>query len=248
LKDFPLRKSLACRICPWFCPTRDLCVLGVFGAPGEAWPGLSTELAWFRTPPTAWSTSDHGFSERCRNKNDRAVNKAEKQARILERRPLVKELEQLEINISKWHIDKKVCDDRLNENELYTAADKTELQSLLKKQAELANQIEIAEETPLAQEDITPNFSESQITIAKTLFAGLSDAELIEIIEAGFNKFKLIGEAEAEHWSEFRENLDKLTVAFVIAGTDDESPHDKEEVMPLFGQLLSQLCEAFENV
>jgi hypothetical protein len=102
--------------------------------------------------------------------------------------------------------------------------------------------------TPLVQEDITPNFAESQITIAKTLFAGLPDAELLEIIEAGFNKFKLIGDAEAEHWIEFRENLDKLTVAFVIAGTDDESPHDKEEIMPLFGQLLSQLCEAFENV
>jgi ATP-binding cassette subfamily F protein 3 len=29
---------------------------------------------------------------------------------------------------------------------LYTAADKTELQQLLKKQAELANQIEVAEE------------------------------------------------------------------------------------------------------
>jgi hypothetical protein len=83
---------------------------------------------------------------------------------------------------------------------------------------------------PLAQEDILPNLQAAQITIGKTLFAGLSDAELIEIVEAGFNKFKLIGEAEAEHWVEF------------------DSPHDKEEVIPLFGQLLSQLCEAFENV
>jgi hypothetical protein len=102
--------------------------------------------------------------------------------------------------------------------------------------------------TPLAHEDIAPNLQAAQITIAKTLFAGLPDVELIEIVEAGFNKFQLIGDAVSEHWSEFRENLDKLTVAFIIAGTDDESPHDKEEVMPLFGQLLSQLCEAFENV
>src|SRR5450830_1712660 len=80
------------------------------------------------------------------NKNDRAANKAEKQARILERRPLVKELEQIELNIAKWNTDKKVCDDRLNDSELYTASDKTELQQLLKKQAELANQIEVAEE------------------------------------------------------------------------------------------------------
>jgi len=102
--------------------------------------------------------------------------------------------------------------------------------------------------TPLAREDISPNFQTAQITIAKTLFAGLPDAELIEIIESGLQKFKLIGDAEVDHWFEFRENLDKLTVAFVIAGTDDESPHDKEDVIPLFGQLLSQLCEAFENV
>jgi len=101
--------------------------------------------------------------------------------------------------------------------------------------------------TPLAQEGITPNLGVAQITIAKTLFAGLPDAELIEIIESGFHKFQLIGDAEAAHWSEFRENLDKLTVAFVIAGTDDESPHSVAEITPLFGQLLSQLCEAFNN-
>jgi hypothetical protein len=101
---------------------------------------------------------------------------------------------------------------------------------------------------PLAQEEISPNLQAAQVTIAKTLFAGLPDAELIEIIESGFNKFQLIGDAEAEHWAEFRENLDKLTIAFVIAGTHDDSPHSKEEVLPLFGQLLSQLCEAFENL
>lgn len=97
-----------------------------------------------------------------------------------------------------------------------------------------------------SRENITPDLTAAQIIIAKTLFAGLPEAELMEIIESGFNKFKLIGEAEAEHWSEFRENLDKATVSFVIAGTDDDSPHNKEEVLPLFGQLLSQLCEAFE--
>lgn len=100
---------------------------------------------------------------------------------------------------------------------------------------------------PLAKENINPDLTAAQVVIAKTLFAGLPDAELIDIIESGFNKFKLIGDAEAEHWSEFRENLDKLTVSFVVAGTDDDSPHSKEEVLPLFGQLLSQLCEAFET-
>lgn len=101
---------------------------------------------------------------------------------------------------------------------------------------------------PLVQEGITPNLSVAQITMAKTLFAGLPDAELLEIIESGLHKFQLIGDAEVEHWSEFRENVDKLTLAFIIAGTDDDSPHDKEEVLPLFGRLLSQLCEAFTHL
>ncbi|MGB4812556.1 MAG: hypothetical protein WBP13_08780 [Methylophilaceae bacterium] len=102
--------------------------------------------------------------------------------------------------------------------------------------------------TPLAADDIQPNFKTAQITIAKTLFAGLLDAELIEVMEAGLQKFQLIAGAEAEHWQEFRENLDKLTVAFIVAGTDDESPHEVAELIPYFGQLLSQLCEAFEDV
>ena len=99
---------------------------------------------------------------------------------------------------------------------------------------------------PLATEKITPDLTAAQIVIAKTLFAGLPEVELMEIIDSGFNKFKLIGEAESEHWTEFRENLDKLTISFLVAGTDNYSPHDKDEVLPLFGQLLSQLCEAFE--
>lgn len=102
--------------------------------------------------------------------------------------------------------------------------------------------------TPLSGEEIKPDYQAAQVTIAKTLFSGIPDEQMIEIINAGLNKVKLISDAEAGHWQEFRENLDKLTVSFVIAGTDDESPHRKEEVLPLFGQLLSQLCEAFEQV
>ena len=80
------------------------------------------------------------------NKNDRAANKADKQARILERRPLVKELEKIELNITQWNAEKKICDDRLNDSELYTASDKTELQDLLKKQADFASKLDTVEE------------------------------------------------------------------------------------------------------
>jgi ATP-binding cassette subfamily F protein 3 len=80
------------------------------------------------------------------NKNDRAQSKAERQARIAERRPLLKELEQIERNMAQMQADKKTCDERLNDTELYNTTDKTELQQLLKTQAELASKLETAEE------------------------------------------------------------------------------------------------------
>lgn len=79
------------------------------------------------------------------SKNDRAMSKVERQARIAERRPLLKELEQVERNMAKMQTEKQVCDERLNDSELYSATDKTELQLLLKAQAELTNKLEIAE-------------------------------------------------------------------------------------------------------
>lgn len=80
------------------------------------------------------------------NKNERALNKAERQARIIERRPLLKELEQIERHMAQWQADKKACDERLNDSALYTAADKSVLQQLLKTQAEFAEKLEAAEE------------------------------------------------------------------------------------------------------
>ncbi|MDO9366375.1 MAG: ATP-binding cassette domain-containing protein [Methylotenera sp.] len=80
------------------------------------------------------------------NKNERALNKAERQARIAERRPLLKELELIERNMAQWQTGKKDCDERLNDGALYTAADKSALQQLLKTQAEFATKLEAAEE------------------------------------------------------------------------------------------------------
>ncbi len=88
------------------------------------------------------------------NKNDRAANKIERQARIAERRPILKEIEQLDNNIAKWSDEKTQCDERLNDSALYTATDKTELQHLLKKQSELSHQIETAEMRWLALHEL----------------------------------------------------------------------------------------------
>jgi hypothetical protein len=100
---------------------------------------------------------------------------------------------------------------------------------------------------PLAREDMAPDLEGSPVVIAKTLFAGLDNEEWVEIIEAGNRKFQLIAEAETEHWTTYREDLDKAVIAYVISGTDDSTPFGKEEVIPMFGALLSMLCEAFAS-
>jgi ATP-binding cassette, subfamily F, member 3 len=80
-----------------------------------------------------------------KSENNYAKNKAARQARIFERRPLLKECSQIEAHLEKWNSEKSHIDTRLNESQLYENADKTELQNLLKKQAELMQHIEEAE-------------------------------------------------------------------------------------------------------
>ncbi len=101
--------------------------------------------------------------------------------------------------------------------------------------------------TPLKQDGMKADLTEVQVVLAKTLFSGLPDESLVELIESGVRKFQLIGQAEHEHWTEYREMLDKASISYVVAATDDDSPHDRAEVLPLLTQLLSQLCEAFEE-
>jgi ATP-binding cassette, subfamily F, member 3 len=76
------------------------------------------------------------------NKLERAQSKAERQARIVARRPLLKEIEQIDVRLAKLQSDKSSIDERLNDADLYSATDKTILQDLLKKQAELTVIIE----------------------------------------------------------------------------------------------------------
>lgn len=100
---------------------------------------------------------------------------------------------------------------------------------------------------PLGEENMAPALVKSAVIITRSLFAELSDEEWAEIIESANHKFQLIGDAEQEHWMTYREDLDKAVIAFVIAGTDEDSPFDKDELIPLFGALLSMLCEAFAS-
>lgn len=79
-------------------------------------------------------------------KNDRAQSKADRQARLAERRPLVKEAEQLETKMAGWQQEKSMLEQRLGDPIVYASDDKTGLQAMLKRQAELTELNEKAEE------------------------------------------------------------------------------------------------------
>jgi hypothetical protein len=98
---------------------------------------------------------------------------------------------------------------------------------------------------PLEQQRIAPDLEQQQYVIGKTLFAELSDEELVDVIDSGQRKFNLISQADAEHWQQYRQDLEKAVIALVVASTDDETPYNKEELYPVFATLLGMLCEAF---
>lgn len=87
------------------------------------------------------------------NKIERAQSKADRQSRLAERRPLLKESEQLESQLAKWNAEKQQCERRLASPDIYEQANKIELQTLLKAQAVISQDIEQAEERWLALQD-----------------------------------------------------------------------------------------------
>jgi ATP-binding cassette, subfamily F, member 3 len=70
---------------------------------------------------------------------------ADRQALQEQRRPLLKENEKLEKQLAGWQTEKALLDTRLADPALYASSDKTLLEGLLKRQKELAGQIERAE-------------------------------------------------------------------------------------------------------
>ena len=84
--------------------------------------------------------------EKGSSKNDRAREKAERQARLAERRPLIKESENLEQDLAKWQQEKSDLEQRLSDPTLYHVEDRSILQDLFKRQSELGQLITQAEE------------------------------------------------------------------------------------------------------
>ena len=126
--------------------TCDRFVLVADGAV-QAFDGdLEDYREWLANQQKNEKSAEQVIEEKTAPRNDRAQNKAERQARLAERRPLIKESEKLETDMANWQKEKSRLDERLADPALYVAADKTELQKLLKRQAELAQSTEQAEE------------------------------------------------------------------------------------------------------
>ncbi len=100
---------------------------------------------------------------------------------------------------------------------------------------------------PLKKEDIEPDVVQAAVVIGKALFFEMPDESTLECIESGLRKVQLIGKAEQEYLVEFREDLDRATIAYVIAGTDEDAPVRSEDLIPIFAALLNILCETFSR-
>jgi len=83
--------------------------------------------------------------EKPAKKNDYLQSKLDRQAIANARRPLLKELSQLEKSLDEQQKEKQVLDKRAGEADLYEVQNKDELQTLLIRQAELVSLIEVAE-------------------------------------------------------------------------------------------------------
>ncbi len=115
----------------------------------EAFDGdLDDYKLWLASQKSEQSASPGAapiLASRASGLNAYAQNKAERQARIVLRRPLLKETEHIEQQLEKWQQEKAALDARAGESSLYDAENKSELQTLLKRQAALGSQIDEAE-------------------------------------------------------------------------------------------------------
>jgi ATP-binding cassette subfamily F protein 3 len=92
----------------------------------------------------ALQTNIHEVS-RASNLNVYTQQKQDRQARIVARRPLLKETERIEKQLERLNQEKSGLDARVSESNLYEAENREELQRILKRQSELTGLIDQTE-------------------------------------------------------------------------------------------------------
>ncbi len=104
-----------------------------------------TWLAQRRAADAAAAQCPDRAADKASRKADREAAAADRQARLAARRPLQKELDQLDKKLGPWNAEKTQLDERLADPDLYTGPEAGEVPKLLKRQAELTEKIDEAE-------------------------------------------------------------------------------------------------------
>jgi ATP-binding cassette subfamily F protein 3 len=121
-------------------------------ADGKAQPfdgDLDDYLEWLNTRrarETNGNTDTQASDDKAARLQARADTAADRQAKLVRRRPLVKELEKLEGKLAKLHEEKKQLDEKLADPSLYTSGDSAQVPALLKRQGELTQGVDEGEE------------------------------------------------------------------------------------------------------
>jgi len=102
-------------------------------------------LAQRRAADAAAAQCPDKAADKASRKADREAAAADRQARLTARRPLLKELDQLDKKLAPWHAEKTALDERLADPALYTGPEAGDVPKLLKRQAELTDRIDTAE-------------------------------------------------------------------------------------------------------
>ncbi|HNH35008.1 MAG TPA: ATP-binding cassette domain-containing protein [Rhodocyclaceae bacterium] len=111
---------------------------------------LEDYAAWLARQRAEARPADPGKTAR---REARAAESASRQALLQRRRPLQKEAERLEKRLAEWQGEKAGIEERLADPASYALPDRTTLETLLKRQAELATAIAEAEERWLEVQD-----------------------------------------------------------------------------------------------
>lgn len=91
-------------------------------------------------------SQNHAEPANTKQKNNSYLQKKQdRQTRLAQRRPLIKQVEKIEREMEMLQTEKSTYDARLNDTNLYQCQDKTELQALLKAQSALMLKLENAE-------------------------------------------------------------------------------------------------------
>ncbi|MFT3734625.1 MAG: ATP-binding cassette domain-containing protein [Rhodocyclaceae bacterium] len=131
---------------------RTVCDDFLLVADGKAQPfdgDLDDYLQWLearRATQSAASVDQDAAADKATRLQARADAAADRQAKLQRRRPLLKELEQLERKLQGWQGEKKLLDERLADPALYASGDSAQLQGFLKRQGELGSSIDQSEE------------------------------------------------------------------------------------------------------